>query len=102
MRGREDEHPGQVPLPGPCHPTLPPARARLIRVDHEYDRRGAVAYIAAYDVHRSQVFGRCEDTTRIAPFGRLVEQAMTREPSLKLPRRYPTDVTGALARLDLS
>ncbi len=63
-----------------CHPTLPPGRARLMRVEHEYERRGAVAYLAAYDVHRAKVFGRCEDTTGIVPLGRLVEQVMTAEP----------------------
>ena len=63
-----------------CHPTLPPGRARLMRVEHEYERCGAVAYLATYDVHRARVFGRCEDATGIAPFGRLVEQVMTTEP----------------------
>jgi transposase len=63
-----------------CHPTLPPGQARLMRVEHEYDRGGAVAYLAAWDVHRGQVFGRCEPHTGIAPFGRLVEQVMTIEP----------------------
>ena len=63
-----------------CHPTLPPGRARLMRVEHEYDRGGALAYLAAWDVHRGKVFGRCEPTTGIAPFARLVEQVMTQEP----------------------
>ncbi len=27
-----------------CHPTLPPGRARLMRVEHEYERGGALAY----------------------------------------------------------
>ncbi len=63
-----------------CHPTLPPGLARLMRVNHEYDRGGAVAYLAAYDVHRARVFGRCEPSTGIGPFSRLVEQVMTREP----------------------
>jgi transposase len=63
-----------------CHPTLPPGRARLMRVEHEYQRGGAVAYLAAWDVHRGKVFGRCEPSTGIAPFGRLVEQVMTIEP----------------------
>jgi hypothetical protein len=63
-----------------CHPTLPPGRARLMRVEHEYDRGGAVAYLAAWDVHRGKVFGRCEPSTGIAPFSRLVEQVMTIEP----------------------
>ncbi len=32
-----------------CHPSLPPGRARMMRVNHDYHRRGAVAYLAAYD-----------------------------------------------------
>jgi hypothetical protein len=71
-----------------CHPTLPPGRARLMRVEHEYDRGGAVAYLAAYDVHRAQVFGRTEDTTGIAPFGRLVEQVMSAEPYASAKRVF--------------
>jgi transposase len=63
-----------------CHPTLPPGKARTMRVNHDYHRRGAVAYLAAYDVHRARVYGRCEDTTGIAPFAALVEQVMTQEP----------------------
>jgi transposase len=63
-----------------CHPTLPPGRARAMRVEHDYRRGGALAYLAAWDVHRGQVTGRCEHTTGIAPFSRLVEQVMTAEP----------------------
>ena len=59
-----------------------------MRVEHEYDRRGAVAYLAAYDVHRAQVFGRCEDTTGIVPFGRLVGQVMTTEPYASAERVF--------------
>jgi hypothetical protein len=43
-----------------CHPSLPPGTSRTMRVNHDYDRGGAVAYLAAYDVHRAKVFGRCE------------------------------------------
>jgi transposase len=63
-----------------CHPTLPPGKARAMRVEHEYKRGGALAYLAAWDVHRGQVTGRCEATTGIAPFARLVGQVMTAEP----------------------
>jgi hypothetical protein len=35
---------------------------------------GSLAYLAAWDVHRAKVFGRCEATTGIAPVDRLVEQ----------------------------
>jgi transposase len=63
-----------------CHPTLPPGKARAMRIEHDYRRGGALAYLAAWDVHRAQVTGRCEHTTGIAPFSRLVEQVMTAEP----------------------
>ena len=63
-----------------CHPTLPPGGARMMRVEHEYERGGALAYLAAWDVHRGKVFGRCEPTTGIAPFARLVDQVMTIQP----------------------
>ncbi len=62
-----------------CHPTLPPGAARALRVEHEYDRGGALAYLAAWDVHRARLFGRCEPSTGIGPFGRLVTQVMTAE-----------------------
>lgn len=62
------------------HPTLPPGPGRPLRVEHEYKRGGALAYLAALDVHQARVFGRCESTTGIAPFDRLVEQVMTRPP----------------------
>jgi transposase len=63
-----------------CHATLPPGRARSMRVEHEYERGGALAYLAAWDVHHARLFGRCEPSTGIAPFGRLVAQVMTTEP----------------------
>jgi hypothetical protein len=63
-----------------CHPTLPPAAARAMRVEHEYERGGALAYLAAWDVHQARLFGHCEPSTGIQPFGRLVEQVMTSEP----------------------
>jgi hypothetical protein len=50
------------------HPTLPVAPKRPMRVEQEYGRCGAWACIAALDVHRARVFGRCETTTGIAPF----------------------------------
>src|SRR5262245_27031281 len=62
------------------HPSQPPAPGRSRRVEHEYTRAGAWAYLAAWDVHRARVFGRCEAKTGIAPFDRLVAQVMTQEP----------------------
>ncbi|SFJ17719.1 Transposase [Streptosporangium canum] len=71
-----------------CHPTLPPGSARMMRVNHEYDRGGSLAYLAAYDVHRSRVFGHCAPTTGILPFMTLVEQVMTQEPYASASRVF--------------
>lgn len=71
-----------------CHPTLAPGQARAMRVNHEYDRGGAVAYLCAYDVHRAKVFGRCEATTGIVPFMALVDQVMTQEPYASAKRVF--------------
>ena len=49
-------------------------------IEHEYDRGGALQYLAAWDVGRAKVFGRCEATTGIEPFDRLVDQVMSTEP----------------------
>jgi hypothetical protein len=66
-----------------------------MRVEHEYDRAGALAYLAAYDVHRGKVFGRCEPTTGIEAFGRLVEQVMTAEPYASAKRVFGWSTTAA-------
>jgi DNA-binding XRE family transcriptional regulator len=51
-----------------------------MRIEHEYERGGALQYLAAWDVRRGQVLGRCEEKTGIDSFGRLVEQVMQCEP----------------------
>jgi len=62
------------------HPTLAPGPARPMRVEHEYFRTGALTYLAAWDVHRAKLFGRCEPKTTIGAVDRLVQQVMTTEP----------------------
>ena len=63
------------------HDSLPPAPGgRPQRVEHEYERRGCLAYLAALDVHSARIFGRCEPKSGIAPFDRLVEQVMLSPP----------------------
>jgi hypothetical protein len=59
-----------------CHATQPPRVGTAMRVEHEYERAGAWAYLAALDVHHARLFGRCEATTGIASFDRLVAQVM--------------------------
>src|SRR5271166_3178099 len=51
-----------------------------MRVEHEYERGGALQYLAAWDVRRGRVLGRCEDKTGIDSFARLVDQVMRSEP----------------------
>ena len=60
----------------------------MMRVEHEYQRRGALAYLAAWDVHHARLFGRCEPSTGIEPFGRLVAQVMTVEPYASAERVF--------------
>ena len=71
-----------------CHPSLAPGQARMMRVNHEYERGGALAYLAAYDVGRARVFGRCAPSTGIVPFMALVEQVMTCEPYASAKRVF--------------
>lgn len=71
-----------------CHPTLAPGQARSMRVNHTYGRGGALAYLAACDIHRAEVFGRCEQSTGIVPFMRLVEQVMGNEPYASAKRVF--------------
>lgn len=62
------------------YPSSPPRPHCTARVEHEYTRGGAWAYLAALDVHRAKIFGRCEETTGIEPFGRLLAQVMSQPP----------------------
>lgn len=62
------------------HASLPPAPRRSARIEHEYARGGAWAYLAAWDVHRAKLFGRCEQKTGNLPFDRLVAQVMNEPP----------------------
>jgi DDE superfamily endonuclease len=61
-----------------CHASLPPGPGRPRRVETEYERGGALQYLAAWDVQEGLVMGRCEAKTGLAPFGRLVDQVMGR------------------------
>jgi hypothetical protein len=63
-----------------CHASLPPQPGGPMKVEHEYQRCGAWAYLAALDVHRMKLFGRCELKTGLAPFDRLVAQVMDQPP----------------------
>ena len=63
-----------------CHPARPPAPGYPARIEYEYERKGALQYLAAWAVRRGYVIGRCEPQTGIEPFGRLVDQVLAQEP----------------------
>jgi len=71
-----------------CHPTGPPARGRPMRVEHEYQRRGALALLAALDVRTGTVSASTPATTGIAPFMDLMTQVMSQPPYKNAPRVF--------------
>jgi hypothetical protein len=62
------------------HRTLPTTAGQCMRVEHEYERLGALNYIAAWDVRHAKIFGRCETKTGIQAFDGLVNDVMTQQP----------------------
>jgi hypothetical protein len=70
------------------HAVMPPRPGEAMRVEHEYDRKGSLAYLAAWDVRSASLFGRCEPTSGVKPFGRLVEQVMSQEPYCSAKRVF--------------
>ena len=72
------------------HATLPAAAAirRGQRVEHEYERKDALCYFAAWDARRAKLFDRCAPTDGIVPFDALVGQFMSVEPNSKAQRVF--------------
>jgi hypothetical protein len=70
------------------HPPLPCEPGQPTRVEPEYRRGGAWQYLAAWDVRRGYIMGRCEAKTGIVPFGRLVEQVLALEPYCSAERLF--------------
>jgi hypothetical protein len=70
------------------HEEMPPKPKQTRRIESEYDREGALQYLAAWDVHRGIVLGRCEVKTGIKPFGRLVDQVLEQQPDHDAERLF--------------
>ena len=70
------------------HRSAPPGPGRAQRVEHEYERKGALTYLDAWDVHHGRVMGRCELKGGIASFDRLVRQVMIKEPYASASRVF--------------
>ncbi len=62
------------------HETQPAIPGKPMRIEHEYERGGSLSYLAAWDVRRAKIFGRCEEKSGIAAFDRLVYDVMRQEP----------------------
>lgn len=62
------------------HETLPPRGSRGQKVEHEYERMGALCYLASWDVRRAKLFGACEPRSGIEPFERHLSQVIGEEP----------------------
>ena len=92
-----DEKPG-VQARMRIHLPLPPGPGRAMRAESEYARCGTLAYLAAYDVHRARVLGRCEPSTGIKPFTALVDQVMSAEPYASARRVFWVVDNGASHR----
>ena len=65
-----------------------PGPGRIRRVESDYERAGALAYLAAWDVRRAKVFGLCVPKTGIEPFHRLVDLVMQQEPYASASRVF--------------
>jgi len=63
-----------------CHPSRPTIPGHVLQVEFEYERLGTLAYQAALDVFRGQIFGQVVETTSIATFNQLIDQVMGQEP----------------------
>ena len=84
------------------HPPLATSPGRPMRHEHEYERKGAWAYLAAWDVRRAKIFGRCEPKTGIVPFGRLMADVMSQEPYRSARRVFWTMDNGSSHRGETS
>jgi hypothetical protein len=103
-------HPGQyvicadekTQLQARCrrHPLVAPGPGRAGLVEHEYRRAGALAYLAAMDVHdpRRGLFGRCEPRISNEAFDALVAQVMAAEPYASARRVYLVVDNGTVHR----
>ncbi len=70
------------------HTSLGARKGEGQKLEFEYTRKGALSYLAAWDVRRAKLFGRCEAKTGIVPFTRLVQDVMACEPYCSAERVF--------------
>jgi hypothetical protein len=91
-------HPGDYVVCADEKPSIQ-ARKRIARtrpaqpgdgqkVEHEYERKGALCYLAAWDARRAKIFDRCAPKDGIEPFDALVDQFMSQHPYANAQRVF--------------
>jgi transposase len=73
---------------GRLSPVVPAGPGRVMRVEHEYRRNGALALLACYDVHEGTVTASTPRTTGIIPFMDLMAEVMERPEYKDAPRVF--------------
>ena len=82
-------HPGDYVVCADEKPSIQARKRTAIRparcgegqkVEHEYERMGALCYLAAWDARRAKIFDRCATKDGIQPFDALVDQFMSQHP----------------------
>lgn len=68
--------------------TRPARRGEGQRVEHEYERMGALCYLAAWDARHAKIFDRCAAKDGIEPFDQLVEQFISQHPYSRAQRVF--------------
>jgi transposase len=69
-------------------PVAPARPGRVMRVEHEYVRNGALALLACYDVHTGRVLASTPQTTGIVPFMDLMGTVMEKPEYKNAPRVF--------------
>jgi hypothetical protein len=80
----------------PSQPAMSGGDGQLI--EHEYEREGALCYLAAWDSRRARLFDRCAPKDGIVPFDELVDQFMSVEPYRSAPRVFVIADNGSAHR----
>jgi hypothetical protein len=91
-------HPGDYVVCADEKPSIQ-ARKRIARtrqahpgdgqkVEHEYERKGALCYLAGWDVKHARIFDRCAPKDGIEPFDALVDQFMSAHPYTQAQRVF--------------
>jgi transposase len=73
---------------GRVRPVRPAGPGRVMRVEHEYERNGALALLACYDVQAGTVSATTPKTTGIVPFMDLMAQVMEKPEYKNAPRVF--------------